>query len=351
MSSYEGILRLFSAIVALIFGVFFSDLNLPLFSSVYFWICMSYVFFIILKKHLYFWEVGSPFNLLIEGAELVFILYIHNTSASELALFFYLSIIMRVSFLYSWGISFPFMLASTLASIILNWKIDNFIINIKSLFMALYVIAFYTGIYSGMMVLAKVIDKLQKRKQQLEETLTIKEVLIKELEESREQLRANNEELYYLAHTDGLTGLYNHKYFHDYLDNMFKYLEEYNDRISLIIMDLNRFKQYNDTYGHLEGDAVLRDLGEIIQKCVGENDVAARYGGDEFAVILPGKGEEEAAELAERIREALDDYGRMNPRFVNIGASIGVASNSYGISTKEQLIKEADRNMYIQKKV
>lgn len=351
MSSFEGVLRLFAAAMALIFGIFFSNLELPLFSSIYFWVCMAYIAFVILKKNLYFWELGSPLNLFVEGAELAFILYIHSISASELSLFFYLSFIVRISLLYSRKISFPLTLASSLASIILNWKTDDFAVDFKSLFMALYGIVFYAAIYSGLMVMLNVIDRLQRDKQQLMEALAIKDVLIKELDESREQLRLTNEELYHLAHTDGLTGLYNHKYFHDYLDNVFKHLKESNGRISLIIMDLNRFKQYNDTYGHLEGDAVLRDLGEIIRKCVGEKGIAARYGGDEFAIILPGQGEMEAAQMVEDIEEALEDYSCKNPRFVNIGASIGFASNGPGIYTKEQLIKQADRNMYIQKKL
>jgi len=349
VSSFEGVLRIFSAVMALIFAVFFSSSEVPLFSVTYFWIGMAYLFFLILKKYLYFWETGSPFNLFVEVAELVFILYIHNTSASQLALVFYLSFITRISFLYSWKVSLPVTIASAVGNILIDWKIINFAMDRNALFIVMYGIILYAGTYGGALVMAGINEELLRHKQQLMDTLMIKETLIKELDESREQLRISNEELTHLANTDGLTGLYNHKYFHEYLDNMFRYLEEEDDHISLIIMDLDRFKQYNDTYGHLKGDAVLRDLGEIILECIGEDDVAARYGGDEFAIILPGQDEEDAKKLAERIRKALDDYGRRNPGFVKIGVSIGIASNTHGITTKEQLFRQADRNMYRQK--
>jgi len=349
--SLDGVLRIVSAAMALAFSIFFSDPDIPLYTSIYFWICVAYVVFLMLKKNIYFWDIGSPLNLFIEAAELTFIIYIHNMSNSVLALIFYLSFMIRTSFLYSWKISIIIYMVSAIGNIMLNFKATNFTMDRNALFFIIYGIIFNTGTYVGSLAIANINRELLKQNQQLKEMLSIKEALIKELDESREQLRRNNEELAHIANTDGLTGLHNHKYFHEYLDNLFKYLEEHDDRISLVIMDLDRFKQYNDTYGHLEGDTVLQDLGKIILQCIGENDVAARYGGDEFAIILPGQGEEEAMKVVERIKEALDEYRHRNPRFLKVGVSIGVATNSFGIKTKEQLIKQADRNMYMQKNI
>ncbi len=153
--------------------------------------------------------------------------------------------------------------------------------------------------------------------------------------------------------TDGLTGLFNHRYFQDSLRKEFEMTGESKADISLIYLDLDNFKHYNDTFGHLYGDQVLRDTGSILRKIIGDSGVSARYGGEEFAVILPGASKKNAAEIAEKIRVAIQDY-----RFVNetdapenaITVSVGVSNYPADAKNNRELIDSADRRLYIAKK-
>ncbi|MEE2994253.1 MAG: diguanylate cyclase [Gemmatimonadota bacterium] len=109
-----------------------------------------------------------------------------------------------------------------------------------------------------------------------------------------------------LAITDGLTGLYNRRYFEERLDEEIHRSRRYDRPMSIIMIDIDFFKQFNDTCGHLKGDDVLRQLSHILQDHSRETDITARYGGEEFVMILPETSLESSRMLGERIRQAVD---------------------------------------------
>lgn len=142
---------------------------------------------------------------------------------------------------------------------------------------------------------------------------------------------------------DGLTGLYTHRYFYEQLKLQID--NNPSDLISLIMIDLNEFKRLNDELGHLEGDKVLRKVASAIQTTVRDNDLVARYGGDEFAVILPGVGRQLCASKAEQIRKAIINLGYFSD------VAIGCAQFPEEATTISNLVEIADKRMYSQKRM
>ncbi len=155
-----------------------------------------------------------------------------------------------------------------------------------------------------------------------------------------------------LADRDPLTGFYNHRYLHERLGEEILRAQRTRAPLSVLMIDLDDFKLVNDTLGHLFGDDVLRWAGEQIRGALRASDVAARYGGDEFAVLLPDTPADGASEVGERIVAALRD----NPHQaagrgpVTVGASIGVASFPTDGHTAQALIAGADAALYRQKR-
>ncbi|MNX75384.1 Response regulator PleD [compost metagenome] len=151
-----------------------------------------------------------------------------------------------------------------------------------------------------------------------------------------------------LAITDGLTGVYNRRYFQRQLDNEFRRAPRFGYPIALILIDVDHFKQFNDTHGHLLGDQVLRSMGQILKDSVRETDVVARYGGEEFAVILPETNREQALEVAERIRKhvARHTFWGRSQTPVQVTVSIGVASRLAAETSAEAMVELADAALY-----
>ena len=150
-----------------------------------------------------------------------------------------------------------------------------------------------------------------------------------------------------LSITDGLTGLYVYRYFNDMLDKEILRSTRYQQPFSLIMLDLDGFKEVNDTFGHPQGDAVLREVAQILKRVCREVDVVARYGGEEFAIILPATDTEGAYILADRIRMVIKNYAfGLKDNVISLTASLGVASYPESGATKTDLIKQVDRALY-----
>lgn len=154
------------------------------------------------------------------------------------------------------------------------------------------------------------------------------------------------------AITDGLTGLYNYRYFKNRLTELIEQYRKRQGRISLIWMDLDHFKEYNDTFGHIKGSEVLKKLAGILSTTLGDREkVISRYGGDEFAVILPGMGNREGLRIAEEIRKAIyrADFAPGGRGYQRISASLGLAVFPDDAQDPTNLVERADQAMYYAK--
>jgi two-component system cell cycle response regulator len=143
---------------------------------------------------------------------------------------------------------------------------------------------------------------------------------------------------------DGLTGLFSHAFFYRRTEFEIKRTARYRTPLSLMMIDIDHFKAFNDRHGHQEGDAILTSVGAVIEAEARQTDICCRYGGEEFAVLLPSTQGNEALALAERVREAVAKVGLHGRR---ITISIGVAAaTATSVHTTERLVKEADAALY-----
>jgi diguanylate cyclase (GGDEF)-like protein len=151
-----------------------------------------------------------------------------------------------------------------------------------------------------------------------------------------------------LSITDEVTPLFNFRFFHQILERELKLVDRYRSLLSLIFLDLDNFKPVNDQYGHLRGSRTLREVGFLLRSAVRETDYPARYGGDEFVVILPQTDREAAVALGEKLRSLIKEHTFLQEEGINarLGASIGIATYPSEAQTKETLIRLADERMY-----
>lgn len=151
-----------------------------------------------------------------------------------------------------------------------------------------------------------------------------------------------------LANTDGLTGLYNHRHFHERLQQEIERAERYRRALALIMVDLDHFKAYNDTYGHPRGDEVLIEVARLLRQASRTTDISARYGGEEFALILPETLRDDARRVAERIRHGVEELRfawESRANVLRLTASVGVAAMSPGWN-RIRLLEAADMALY-----
>lgn len=169
-----------------------------------------------------------------------------------------------------------------------------------------------------------------------------------ELQDKNRDLAAANAVLEGQATTDGMTGLANHRAFQERLRAEIDRAVRNDRPLALILLDIDRFKHYNDTYGHPEGDLVLKRVAELARESVRDMDMVARYGGEEFAVILPEADSESAMEAAERIRQQVENSARPDR---GITVSLGVAERALAGNDPKGLITAADVALYAAKKM
>lgn len=151
------------------------------------------------------------------------------------------------------------------------------------------------------------------------------------------------------ANIDGLTGAFNHRYFYKAIEGLFEESKNNNTQLSLLMLDLDYFKKYNDTYGHSQGDELLKQITNILRNNLRENDILCRYGGDEFSVILPRTNKEQACNVADRLREAVCNYdysGKENLNNKMVTTSIGVSTYSNEMESYKELVENADTALY-----
>ncbi|MGQ9536078.1 MAG: diguanylate cyclase [Actinomycetota bacterium] len=152
-----------------------------------------------------------------------------------------------------------------------------------------------------------------------------------------------------MAITDGLTKIYNHRFFQELFDKEYKRSLRYNTVFSLIMLDIDFFKKLNDTYGHLFGDEILKETAALIKGCLRSMDILARYGGEEFAILLPETDLESAVQTAERIRMAMENHDFTSPegKPVRVTVSQGVTSfPSPDVQDRSDIVAKADAALY-----
>jgi diguanylate cyclase (GGDEF)-like protein len=181
--------------------------------------------------------------------------------------------------------------------------------------------------------------------------LEMKEAKAK-VEKLAHELQDANSRLKELVYRDGLTGLYNHRYFQEALGNELNRASRYQSSVSLILFDIDYFKKVNDTHGHPAGDLVLMNIARAVNNAVRPCDIVARYGGEEFAVILPETSAAGVKVFAARLRRCVEGIATLaDGQLIYVTVSAGATTfNKEGADvSKSTLIETADRGLYMSK--
>ena len=274
------------------------------------------------------------------------------------AVFGYVIVILASGILLGWWITTIYTLASIVAIWYLAFLETKGLIEPvvgsayrNSIDLTVVFILISLVVYFLIRSLTKALDNSQR---ELSERIRIeseREELIARLSKEVTERKLAQDELQKLARTDALTGLFNRRYFFEIAEKEFAESIRYGRPLSVIILDLDLFKEINDTYGHLVGDQALIHIGELLLKAIRTPDTAARYGGEEFVVLLPETESSQAMLFAERLRKLVDDSPTQNGNdSISLTASFGVA----GYQTKDgetfdQLISKADQALYMAK--
>lgn len=202
------------------------------------------------------------------------------------------------------------------------------------------------GHLRGCLVTFSDVSALHRINNQLLETL-------RDLEASKEEIRRQNEDLHRLATRDPMTGCLNRRAFFDGADPLFEKIRDRQGELCCIMSDIDHFKSFNDRYGHTVGDMVIKSVAKCLASELREVDLLCRYGGEEFCILLPGSTVEQAQDVAERLRAAIEAHAGAAIRDVpgiRITSSFGVASIGQGGKDTGELIDQADNALYQSKK-
>jgi len=201
------------------------------------------------------------------------------------------------------------------------------------------------GAVRGCLVSFTDVTELDRKNSELQGALS-------ELESSRQKIEAQNEELKGLANIDPLTGCLNRRAFFEQADEILKKAREDGSPVCCLMTDIDKFKHFNDTYGHAVGDQVLVQVARVLKAALRPTDVLCRYGGEEFCILLPGVDALRAAVVSERIRfrvEAQAGPGIRSIPGLRVTSSFGLSSMEFGAANLKMLIDEADQALYAAK--
>ncbi len=191
------------------------------------------------------------------------------------------------------------------------------------------------------------ITELEDKNTELEKNQEALNEMLDNLRQSSEDIQRQNRELEQLATRDPLTSCYNRRSFFERFNTLWKSASRHDHPLACVMVDIDHFKSINDNHGHSVGDQVLQRVGQILNKTARESDIVCRYGGEEFAVLLPYTNIEEAAEAAERFRVGLESAKFTN---LSITGSLGVSAISLGAMDPQGLLDQADKCLYVAKR-
>ena len=204
----------------------------------------------------------------------------------------------------------------------------------------------YANQDGGISVFYQDISTRKDTERQIEDQMARLNEAYLQMEIQQSQLQKANEKLMNLASTDGLTGLKNHKTFQEFLADKMAVADRAGISIGVSLMDVDKFKLFNDGFGHLAGDEVLKRVAQTLQKCVQEPHFVARYGGEEFVIVGVGLTEDGMFELAEDCRISLEEQEWPHRQ---VTASFGVSMYTPEVETRAELIDRADKALYVAK--
>ncbi len=168
----------------------------------------------------------------------------------------------------------------------------------------------------------------------------------------QEELRETNKRLEELSNTDDLTKMYNRRYFMELLELEFQRAHRYQSKLSFVMIDIDHFKEFNDNFGHLQGDRILFEVAQILKENLRVHDIMGRYGGEEFGLMMPETDLDGAMIVAERYRRRVEEFVLFeNDHQLKITISLGIARYPHAqIKTVDDLIRLADNALYDAKK-
>jgi len=222
--------------------------------------------------------------------------------------------------LLSWSIVFTIISELAFAFYVSNYGLSN-------------LIGHYFKIFSFYFIYKAIIQK---------GVLEPYELIFRELKANEKKLNIQNQMFRNQAIVDGLTGLYNHRYLYEKLEEERYRVERYASNLSIILLDIDHFKKVNDTFGHVAGDEIIKAISGIIKKNIRVSDIAGRYGGEEFLIILPETDLQRASYVAEKIRVEVEQTTYIQGIRVTISGGV---SQYQGEKTSE-LVKSADNKLY-----